>query len=88
MGDVVNSGSGTRGALAALLSPKEVFLEFGGVPGRLVPRIDEMDKGRDEVVGGLADCAFVFSAEELGGPVAGDDNGVGKWDGGDMFGGE
>lgn len=37
---------------------------------------------------GLADCACVSGAEELGGIVAGDAKGVGRWDGGDIFGGE
>lgn len=47
-----------------------------------------MDMQRDETVVGLADCACALDAEELGGSVAGDGNGVGRCDGGDIFGGE
>lgn len=75
---MVSSGGGTWGASAASSSPKEGFLDCGGVSGRPVPRIDEMDMEWDGVVVGLADCACVIGAEELSGPVAGDDNGVGK----------
>lgn len=43
--------------------------------------------GCDGIVVGLAVCDGAFSVE-LGGSIAGDDDGVGRWEGGDMFGGE
>ena len=81
------SGRGVCGASAAWLSPNEVFLEFGGVSTGAFSRRDLTDMERDGILGGLVTCFWVFDPEKLDGSNA-CDNGSGRWDGENIFGGE
>ena len=58
-------------------SPGDESWEFGGVSGRLVERMEEIDIGCEGVVVGLA-CACAVCADEFGGSVGDHDGGVGR----------
>ena len=80
-GDVVCFGGVSSGAPTAWRSPKDVFLDFGGGVGGPGFKTDEKGMQRPVNIVGLADCACEVCAK-------GDDDGVGRRVGGDIFGNE